>query len=154
MESLTEILKSIPVTACGYQDWCNVGMALKHEGYSVSDWDEWSRGDTRYHAGECLRKWNSFQECAGTIVTAGSIIEMAKQNGWKSKSTGVGEALEWDATISDELEIIDKKFIESADTKEPTEAKWNPQKEMTTYLETLFNADDYVGYVVKPVLKK
>ena len=154
MELLTEILQNIPAADCDYQEWCNVGMALKHEGYAVGDWDAWSRNDKRYHDGECDRKWNSFNEAAGSIITAGTIIEMARQRGWQPKSSGMGKAIEWDAVISDELKIIDKKFIETVDAKEPATARWNPQKEITTYLETLFNADDYVGYVVKSVLKK
>ena len=154
MERLTEIIRSIPASSCDYQEWCNVGMALKHEGYSAGDWDEWSRGDKRYHAGECFKKWESFQESAGSIVTAGTIVEMAKHYGWRPKSSGTGEALAWDATITDELEIIDNKFIESEETKEPTAAKWNPCKEILTYLETLFQADDYVGYVVKAIKKQ
>lgn len=154
MELLTEILQSIPAADCNYQEWCNVGMALKHEGYAVGDWDAWSRNDKRYHDGECDRKWDSFNEASGSIVTAGTIIEMARQRGWQPKSSGMGKAIEWDAVISDELKIIDKKFIETVDAKEPATARWNPQKEITTYLETLFNADDYVGYVVKSVSKK
>ena len=59
---LLEILGSIDPSDLDYQDWINVGMAIKHEGYTANDWDEWSRRDmSRYHSGECFRKWNGFR---------------------------------------------------------------------------------------------
>lgn len=30
-------------------------MALKHEGYTAMDWDNWSQADTRYKRGECFK---------------------------------------------------------------------------------------------------
>lgn len=50
---LKELIKYIDPAACTYSEWVEVGMALKHEGYSCDDWDEWSRPDKRYHAGDC-----------------------------------------------------------------------------------------------------
>lgn len=54
MENLLKILEYISPADCDYQEWINVGMALKHEGYRAEDWDEWSRSDSRYHNGECI----------------------------------------------------------------------------------------------------
>ena len=51
--NLLKMLEYIDPASCDYQEWVNVGMALKHEGYSVNDWDSWSRSDSRYHSGEC-----------------------------------------------------------------------------------------------------
>ncbi|MFR3006429.1 MAG: PriCT-2 domain-containing protein [Blautia faecis] len=45
--SLTEIIEYIDPGSLSYQDWVNVGMALKLEGYPVSVWDQWSRKDFR-----------------------------------------------------------------------------------------------------------
>ena len=51
--SLTEIMEHIDPGSLNYQEWINVGMALKQEGYSVNAWDMWSSRDTgRYHS--CL----------------------------------------------------------------------------------------------------
>ena len=59
--SLTEIIEYINPGDLNYQEWINVGMALKQEGYSMDCWDAWSRRDSgRYHAGECAKKWKSF----------------------------------------------------------------------------------------------
>ena len=51
---LIELLDHIDPAQLDYQEWVNVGMALKHEGYSVSDWDKWSMRDSaRYHSDDC-----------------------------------------------------------------------------------------------------
>ena len=77
---LLKALTYIDPAELEYQEWVNVGMALKHEGYSVTDWDLWSRSDRRYHNGECEKKWESFNG-SSSPVTAGTIIQMAKDKG-------------------------------------------------------------------------
>ena len=42
---LQEIIEYLNPAELDYQDWVNVGMALKHEGYSVDVWDTWSKND-------------------------------------------------------------------------------------------------------------
>lgn len=54
---LISALSAVDVRDLSYAKWMNVGMALKHEGYACTVWDEWSRNDQRYHPGECARKW-------------------------------------------------------------------------------------------------
>ena len=62
-EDLNMILDHLNPGDCSYQEWCDVGMALKYEGYSVDDWDRWSRKDPgRYHSGECAKKWHTRSE--------------------------------------------------------------------------------------------
>ena len=68
-KDLNELLEYIDPSSLSYQEWINVGMALKHEGYSASDWDKWSSNDSRYHPGECYKKWDTFNEGALSIVT-------------------------------------------------------------------------------------
>lgn len=58
---LQEIIEYLNPAELDYQDWVNVGMALKHEGYSVDVWDTWSKNDRRYHSGECEKKWNTYE---------------------------------------------------------------------------------------------
>lgn len=145
---LLELLDYIDPSQLNYQEWVNVGMALKHEGYSVGDWDRWSSHDSgRYHPGECDKKWNTFNEGTLSVVTAGTIVKMAKDNGWLPPSQTPGYELDWDSTISDEQVIIDKDWIEGKEINEPR--RWNPSKEIIKYLETLFDSTDIVGYVTK-----
>ena len=56
MDNLLEALKQIDASTT-YEEWIQVGMALKAEGYDCLVWDNWSKNDSRYKAGECDRKW-------------------------------------------------------------------------------------------------
>lgn len=143
---LTELLRFINPSELEYQQWVNVGMALKHEGYDASVWDEWSRRDpARYYAGECERKWESFAG-SPTPVTAGTIVDLAKKNGWTAERDSF--ALDWDSEIGrDEGTVVKKGWIEEKEIMPPK--NWQPHTELIRYLETLFEAGENVGYVVK-----
>jgi len=77
--NLLPLLDYINPATVDYQTWVNVGMALKHEGYTASDWDNWSQNDSRYKKFECFKKWDTFNEEAGTIVTGATITQLAKE---------------------------------------------------------------------------
>lgn len=146
--NLIECLKYINPTYLDYQEWVNIGMALKHEGYTVSDWDNWSKQDSaRYHAGECEHKWESFQGNASP-VTAGTIVQMAKNNGWKAYSDE-DYTLDWDSEIGgrEDFKIVDTAWIDSSDFTIPE--TWEPEKQIIKYIETLFDSSETVGYVTK-----
>lgn len=149
---LLEILNYIDPSFLDYQEWCCVGMALKFEGYTASDWDSWSQRDSkRYHKNECYRKWDSF---TGSGVTGGTIVQYAKNQGWVPPITNQesGHELGWDDVIEkDEQIIIDKNWIEGREVREPN--NWDPVNELITYLETLFDSTENVGYVTKTWLK-
>lgn len=142
--NLLPLLNYIDPAILNYQEWVNVGMALKEEGYTAADWDTWSRRDaSRYRSGECFKKWTTFQ---GNIkpVTAGTIVDMAKSYGWKP----IGTELDWDDEISkDEMVIVDKNWIEGREVIEPE--KWEPEQELIKYIETLFDSTERVGYVTR-----
>lgn len=149
---LLEILNNIDPSLLDYQEWCCVGMALKYEGYTASDWDSWSQRDSkRYHKNECYRKWDSF---TGSGVTGGTIVQYAKNQGWVPPMINQesGHELDWDDVIEkDEQVIIDRNWIEGREIREPR--NWNPVAELITYLETLFDSTENVGYVTKTWLK-
>lgn len=138
---ITDVLKHINPALCSYQDWINVGMALKEEGYAVSVWDEWSKTDSRYHDGECAKKWKTFQGTQNP-VTAGTIVQIAKEQGWKPAH--IDAELDWDAEIGVDR-VIDKSWVENRELNIPE--KWNPVQQLITYLETLFDSTENVGYV-------
>ncbi len=145
--NILELLSYINPAGLNYQQWINIGMALKEEGYSVEDWDRWSKADQRYRSGECVRKWASFRGAATTPVTAGTIVKLARQNGWKPSDLG-GE-IDWEGTIGpkDLKENGGKKSCRKI--VEPGEAHWKPVDELICYLETLFVPSDHVGYVTE-----
>lgn len=150
---LKELLDYIDPASLNYQEWVNVGMALKYEGYTATDWDAWSMQDSgRYHKNECFKKWDTFKG-TGIPVTGATITQMAKDRGWQPMRSG-GRELDWNDVISgdDDLVIVDKGWIEGKEIQEPK--IWNPVKELSTYLEILFDSDENVGYVTRSWVKE
>lgn len=144
-QNLIELLEYIDPSALEYQEWVNVGMALKEDGYTASDWDTWSQRDSRrYHVNECFKKWDTFRGTSQP-VTAGTIVQMAKDHGW-SPDRG-GHELEWDDIIGarDELVVIDRNWVEGKEVAAPDD--WKPVDQLVKYLEILFEASENVGYV-------
>ncbi|MFF1538345.1 PriCT-2 domain-containing protein, partial [[Kitasatospora] papulosa] len=146
---LIALLDYVDPSFLSYQEWVNVGMALKYEGYTASDWDDWSKRDGgRYHPGECFKKWTSFEGSASP-VTGATITQLAKDNGWVARGAGDREDRElgWDDEISGgDYVVVDRNWIEGKEIHHPTD--WNPVQQLTTYLQTLFEASENVGYVV------
>jgi RecA-family ATPase len=152
--NLLELLSYIPPDSLSYTEWINVGMALKHEGYTASDWDSWSRNDARYHSGECYTKWDSFQGTSSP-VTGGTIFHLAVENGFVPQTfhdDGRG-ALDWDASIKydNDYQLLDKSYIDGKEIHEPK--NWNPVQEIVKYLDTLFQSDDIVAYSTESYAK-
>lgn len=149
---LTEVLAHIDPASLDYQEWVGVGMGLKEAGYPVSAWEAWSQRDgKRYHAGECARKWESFRGDTAAPITAGTIVQMALDRGWSPDRGGAGYELDWDDVIGgghkDDLVVVNANWLEGRDVAEPQ--KWDAVEQLITYLETLFEAGENVGYVTK-----
>lgn len=140
MENILEALKYISVSSLSYQEWVNVGMALKAEGYDCSVWDDWSRNDKRYKAGECERKWRSFNGSSKPI-TGATIVQMAKDNGYVPHSFAGDGCMEWNDVIEYDGDGV---TYEIQKTLTPTE-------QLITYLEALFEPNEKVGYVTNDV---
>lgn len=133
--NILEALKAIPVADLDREKWIEVGMALKHEGYDCSAWDEWSKNDARYHDGECSKKWRSFKG-SSTPVTGGSIIDLGKKYGWKP--FGGNMVLDW----NDPIEY-------DGDEQDAKKDGWNPAQDIITFLETIFEPNETIGYVTE-----
>lgn len=133
-----------------YEVWYQVGMALKAEGYSCSDWDKWSEGSGKYHAGECEKKWYSFQSDG---VTGAYITMKAKEGGWEpSKAPDSPKALSWDSVIGrDTVAIVDSGFVGNEVVPLPPK-NWDPKTQLLDYINTLFQPDDIVGFCTQSIL--
>ena len=147
--NLIEILDHIDPSILDYQEWCSVGMGLKEAGYTASLWDDWSSKDSkRYHPGECFKKWDTFHGTSKP-VTAGTIVQMAKDQGWQPEyyDSKESKALDWDDVIGEKEDfvIVDKNWLEGKEVTEPSD--WDPVGQLVKYLETLFEASENVGYV-------
>ena len=150
MLDLLEILEHVDPAKLDYQQWVNVGMALKDEGYSVDDWDKWSSRDAaRYHPGDCEKKWRSFNGSASP-VTGGTIFQYAKEQGFVPSVSS--RTFDWDDEIIAEEEFVISRSTEGIKLSEPVD--FHPGKEIIRYLETLFEAGENVGYVTETWEKK
>lgn len=143
MDSIIEALKNLDVSKLSYQEWINVGMALKVEGFSVDVWDSWSRNDSRYKECECQRKWESFKGSSNP-VGGGSIVQLAKDQGWSPVRFDNDGVMNWDDVIE-----YDGDGIVYAPTIKET-----PIEQLIKYLKTLFKDDEYVSYVSSDVWHK
>lgn len=146
---IKQILSYIDCSRCTYLEWATVGMILKKEGYSVTDWEDWSRTDSRYHPGECDRKWATFKGASfGNDVGIGTLVHWAKQNGYEPRPAGSKEFLSFDSIINIEEppKYLDTHYISAEQINIPG-STWNPVKENIEYLEALFEPEEYVGFV-------
>ena len=142
---LAEVLDYIDPAGLDYSAWVEVGMALKEGGYPCALWDDWSRRDAaRYHAGDCEKKWASFRG-APNPVTMGTVVQMAKDNGWRP----AGHELGWDDAIGsrDGKTLLQPGWVEAREVQEP--AEWKPAEQLIRYIDTLFDDNENVGYVAE-----
>lgn len=148
--NLNELLQYVDPSMLSYQEWVNVGMALKHEGYTAYDWDQWSQNDQRYRQGETFRKWETFQG-NGSPVTGATITQLAKENGWQPIHNEDDDMiLGWNdsftATAVDKsYRLVNTDWVLGKEVHEPKE--WNPANEIIKYLESVFDPGDTIGYV-------
>ena len=142
-----ELLRHIPCGSLSYQEWTNVGAALHHEGLPCSLWDEWSASDgSRYHAGECERKWRTFGHYGGTEVTMGSIYHMAQDYGW-SPADGI-KTYGWDDMITSDDEKTSGWHHEDTVQDIPkVQGDYAPIRDITDYLSALFEPEEKVCIV-------
>lgn len=156
---LTELLQYVDSSTLSYQEWVNVGMALKHEGYTAHDWDVWSQNDQRYYPGETFKKWESFQG-NGSPVTGATITQLAKDSGWQSHyydGDDGNEIIGWNDSfepvdVDKGYRFVNTDWVMGKEIKEPL--NWNPSQEIINYLEALFSPGDIIGYVNDGYLHK
>ena len=152
VKELEEALEYIDPSTLDYQDWIDVGMGLKAEGVSVDVWDRWSAQDSqRYHAGECQRKWNTFQNDG---ITGNTIFKMAHDNGYISNDYQPffdGEARElFDGEVinfTNNYKVIDRGMMDYESLPSPPHY-WNQIKDIREYISVLFAPNDHVSYCV------
>lgn len=134
-ERIQSALDAIDPTRLSYQEWIEIGMALKTEGLPCSVWDSWSMKDgPRYKPGDCLRKWNTFE---GVGVSAGTIFHMAEQYGGYVPV----KKYTWDDYLPAEAENYEEVIATNAPEKK------KPYQMAVEYLKVLYEPDDIVGYV-------
>lgn len=134
-DKIQEALDATDPSRVSYQEWIEVGMALKAEGLPCSAWDSWSLRDSgRYRPGDCLRKWRTFE---GSGVSAGTIFHLAEVYGGYTPV----KKYTWDDYLPAEAENYEEVIATNAPEKK------KPYQMAVEYLKALFEPDDVVGYV-------
>lgn len=130
--ALLKALEALDPSKCTYSEWVQVGMALKAEGLTCSDWDDWSRRDPdRYESGGCESKWKTFSDTGKT--NGGTIFYLAERyNNYKPF-----KELDWD-------DGLDAYYEEVLTIEEKEEQPWEMAKR---FLETLYKPDETISYV-------
>lgn len=133
--ALLEALNALDPSRLSYQEWVDVGMALKTEGLPCSVWDDWSKRDTKRYKAEgsdsCYAKWETFN---GTGKAGGTIVHYAERyNGYKPVN-----GMDWD----DPLDATYEEVL-SVQTN-PSE---KPYQMAVRFLEALYEPDELVSFV-------
>lgn len=98
LEEAAEMLDYIS-SDCARDEWITVGMALRDEygDAACHIWHNWSaKAASRYNHNDAQSAWRSF---GGAGVTIGSLVYLAKQNGWLPK------------TRTDDIFTVDLSYI-------------------------------------------
>lgn len=153
-DDLLEALASIDPAGLAYQEFVEIGMALKHEGLPFEAWDSWASRDAARYKGTLRRKWDGFADAnaAGAPVTGGTLVQYARDRGWEPPRD-LGEALSWDdevaaATAPGPARVVDPTWVEGAEIEEPG-GDWEGWRDLAAYLEAVFEPGETVGYVTE-----
>ena len=76
----------------------------------------------------------------------GTVVQYARDQGWRPAASDDGYELDWDSQIGGHGVVVDHNWLEAREVAAPS-ANWDGVRELTTYLETLFEASENVGYV-------
>lgn len=146
-EEVKEALEYIDPSGLDYQEWLNVGMAIKAEGLPCLLWDDWSRRDPKRYDGKCWAKWETLK---GEGITGNTLFKMAIDNGYRSNhfsgAPGNREIMEGEVMdVTDLYKVIDQRDVNiSLIPKCP--AKWDPIDDARRYISTLFASGDHISY--------
>ena len=145
MEKIDELLEYIDPASLSYQEWLNVGMALKEEGCDIEVWKKWSRSDAeRYDDATCDIKWDTFHR---HDITGGTLVQMAKDRGWSPEPkirvlmTGTDKYKKTFTFLSDDV-------VSNTTPAFQEPASWKPEQDLVKYLEVMFDPSDIIGYTM------
>lgn len=121
---------------CDYDTWLKIGMAIQASGGDWTDWDEWSRqSSTKYHPGECQKKWRSF---GADGITESTLFYYAREGGYRS---------ELEAAISfDDWIVEERPILLTSDVRALPRVNTLPEAQLREYITTLFKPEEKISY--------
>ena len=86
VKALDHIPNNLP-----YEEWRNVGMAIKDAGLSIEVFRSWTGGQRLRSTGEWVSEnidshWNRWNRTSGKIATWGTVVYLAQQRGYRLPS--------------------------------------------------------------------
>jgi len=162
IEIITECLAQINPAALGYDEWLQVGAAIKHEGGDCTLWDQWSQPDPRYRTNDCTSRWDGLDKGQNSVTVA-TVVKLCKDQGGTPPKSGtftkdeseLNAPIPMDAPIyyynpsadqkKEPEKIIRKEWLEIEPL--PKDSGKTSVQELSEYLRTLFGNDEHVGYV-------
>lgn len=135
LEKVISALDYIDPSSLTYDEWKDVGMALKSANIPSDVFDRWSMRDpARYVPGEAQKKYDSFR---GSGITVKTIYHLAVRNGWESSKD-----LDWDDGIGADGADYETVIAQHTPTK-----KREPWEMAYEYIDTLFKDGEIIGWV-------
>lgn len=111
------VLEALPYISadCSREAWIHIGIALHHCGFDFDVWDTWSQykdqrtgeASDKYVDGDTEKIWKSFKNNK-SHWNAGTIISMAKKNGYAVSKTNAPAVIEY----SDTSELSEAQALE------------------------------------------
>lgn len=148
---LQSALNYIDPDALNYNEWCQVGMALKAEGLETL-YDPWSSRGAKYKKGEPDRKIQSFKSNG---ITGNYIFRLAQERGWRNPGKGkppVAEpCVQTQVTQREDTGIKRlRKILRAHNTKEAriSEPVEDWENDLTVYIKTLFKEDEIITLTI------
>jgi AAA domain/Primase C terminal 2 (PriCT-2)/RepB DNA-primase from phage plasmid len=144
-EKISELLDHIHPDE-SYEQWVQIGMALKDYNMPFTLWDAWSQKGAKYNQQEMAQKWQSFK---GTGVSIGSLVHIAQKGGWKPQqrqSYNVPQAVQYAPQIIETVDPVTGEIVESQ-----RESKFKllyaddiqPVTESTDFVEDLLRDNEF-----------
>jgi len=90
---LAEIVNAIP-NNCDWENWNKIGMAIyaasngSHDGAII--FDDWSAKSSKYNPYNTTAKWAAYRRCPPTRISMGTLVHLARQNGWRRSEKARG----------------------------------------------------------------
>lgn len=161
IEIIKQCLDQIPPEHLEYDQWLQIGAAIKYEGGSVDIWDKWSQTDPRYRQNDCSRRWAGLSKGA-TPVTVATVVKLCKDNGGtppktKYQSEDANAPIPMDSAVFFEpkknTSIIRREWLE-IEPLPPADSTRTGSQELLEYLRVLFQPEECVGYVTESFLSE
>lgn len=154
VEKIQRCLDALSPVQLDYEEWLIVGCIIKQNGGTAEMWDAWSlRDPARYKEGVCQRKFKGFN---GSPKPAGigSLVYMCQQQGvhvdigdeYGASAAGPGRSWDWNDAVPAEsdMRIVKSEWLQDI---ELPQTDVDGKQQLADYINTLFNAEEYVGYV-------